>query len=128
MMASISIVLQVLLALVFLLVGGLKIAGVKRMVTNYIEHYHYPRWFLPVTGIVEWLGAIGMLVGIWYPVLAALAGVWLGITMLAAAWTHLFRAHDSLASTMPALVLCLLAIIVGVLNWSALTHLLIAVP
>lgn len=118
-MMIVSIVLQVLIALAFLVFGGGKIARVKMHVENFQNHYHYPLWFLTLTGLIEVLGALGMIAGIWYPVIAVLAGVWLGCTMLVGIWTHLFRAHQPLNSAVPALVLCLLSVAVIVMNGSA---------
>ena len=125
-MFIVSIVIAALLAFAFLASGGMKVAGMKRYVETFEKVYRYPRWFLTVTGLVEVVGAIAMVVGIWYPVVAVLAGAWLGFTMLVGIWTHLFRAHQPFSSAIAASVLALMSIAIIIINWPALTHVLLA--
>jgi putative oxidoreductase len=112
-----AIVLQILLALMFLMAGFSKFKD-KRQVEAF-EHYGYPQWFRIVTGIVELVGAIGMIVGIWYPMVAHLAGVWLGITMLVAVITHI-RAKDPAKMVLFPAILFVLNALVALLQWHGL--------
>jgi uncharacterized membrane protein YphA (DoxX/SURF4 family) len=113
----VAIVLQVILALMFLMAGFSKFKD-KRHVEAF-EHYGYPQWFRIVTGIVELVGAIGMIVGIWYPVVAPLAGLWLGITMLVAAITHI-RVKDPAKMLLFPVILLVFNALVVLLQWHAL--------
>jgi uncharacterized membrane protein YphA (DoxX/SURF4 family) len=82
-MQILAIILQVLLGLAFLGAGGQKLAASEEMVNDF-ERFGYPRWFLYATGAVEITGAIGMLAGIFVPLVGALAGMWLAAVMLGA--------------------------------------------
>lgn len=86
-------IVQVLLALVFIMAGGTKLMGLEMHVTNF-KDWGYPSWFRIFTGLWEVLGSIALVWGIWSHKVAAPAGVWLMIVMAGATYTHLFRAHD----------------------------------
>ena len=89
--------------------------GAKQQVEGF-NHYGYPQWFRIVTGIVEVIGGAAVIIGIWYPVIATLAGLWLGITMLGALFTHI-RVKDPGKIAAPSIILLILAVAVAVLNW-----------
>src|SRR2546426_12695351 len=92
-----ALILQGLLAAAFLAAGGAKLAGVPMMVQIF-DRIGMGQWFRIVTGLVEVIGAVALVV----PGLAALGAAWLGATMFFAVLTHLFILHSS---AMPALVL-----------------------
>lgn len=114
-MQILAIILQVLLGLAFLGAGGQKLAASEEMVNDF-ERFGYPRWFLYITGAVEITGAIGMLAGVFLPVVGALAGLWLAAVMLGALFTHL-RTKDSASKMVPALVLLVLVLAVSTINF-----------
>jgi putative oxidoreductase len=93
--------LQVILAAAFLAAGVAKLAGVPFMVDLFAQ-IGIGQWFRVVTGVVEVIGAVALLI----PGLASVGGLWLGFTMVGAVATHLFVLHTS---PVPAIVL-------GVLN------------
>ncbi len=99
--------MQVLLGLAFLGAGGSKLAGVDQMVDEF-DRYRYPQWFRIVTGLVEVSGALGMLAGIFRPVVAPFAGLLLAATMAGALATHL-RIKDPVAKMAPPTVLLILS-------------------
>ncbi|MBB2961951.1 DoxX family protein [Methylobacterium sp. R2-1] len=68
--------LQVLLAVVFLVAGGAKLAGVPMMVEVY-DLIGVGQWFRIVTGLVEVCGAGALLI----PGYAGLAALWLSCTI-----------------------------------------------
>lgn len=117
-MTILSIVLQCLLILVFLLAGGSKIAGAKVQVEAF-NHLGLPQWFRVVTGLVQYIGVAGLIIGFWYPWAVALAGIWLGITMLLGAMAH-FKVKDPAAKAMPAMVLAVIAIVLVFINANAI--------
>lgn len=119
-MAIVAIILEILLALAFLMAGGSKLASAQRMRENF-KRWGYPQWFRSVTGLVEVIGAAGMIVGIFIPAIGALAGIWLGITMLGALFTHV-RVNDTAPQFASPAVLLVLSLAVIVLRWVALMH------
>jgi putative oxidoreductase len=78
-------VLQILAAAAFLAAGSFKLAG-NAMMVQVFDQIGIGQWFRYVTGTVEIVGAIALLV----PFTAAFGGVLLAITMLCAVGTHLF--------------------------------------
>lgn len=112
-MEVLTIVLQVILGLVFIGAGGSKLAGAQQMVEMF-EHFKYPRWFMYFTGVVEVTGALGVLAGIFVPVLALLGGLLLAATMTGALITHV-RVKDPVSMMVPPAILLALAIAVIVL-------------
>jgi putative oxidoreductase len=97
-------IIQGLLAAAFLAAGGAKLAGVAMMVQIF-DQIGMGQWFRIVTGLVEAIGAVALVV----PGFAALGAAWLGATMFFAVLTHLFILHSS---AMPALILLTLNVLV----------------
>ena len=116
------IVAQVVLGLLFFLIGSMSIAGMKPLVENF-RHFGYPQWFRVMTGSLEALGGAGLLVGIWIPVLAELASAGLALVMLGAVFTHV-RVRDPLKKATPAIVLGALASLVVISYWPTFIPLL----
>jgi putative oxidoreductase len=116
----VAIVLEALLGLTFLMGGVGKLQGPKSVVENF-KKWGLPQWFRVVTGLVELVGAIAMILGIWEPSWAAAAGLWLGITMFGAILVHV-RIKDSLKLTFPAIILCILPLIVFFIQQAELSN------
>ena len=108
-----SIILQVILGLGFLLFGFMKF-GAKQQVEAF-KHFGYSQAFRAFTGIIEVIGAAGMIVGIWYPTIATLAGLLLGVIMLGALITHI-RVKDPGKNMGMAIILLILSIVVAALE------------
>jgi putative oxidoreductase len=89
--------LRILAGAAFLAAGSAKLAGAPMMVAIF-DHVGLGQWFRLVTGLVEIVGAIALLV----PATAAFGGVLLAVTMVFAVATHLFVIGGSLV---PAIVL-----------------------
>ena len=98
-------ILQGLLALTFLAAASAKLAGAP-MLVDIFEQIGLGQWFRIVTAVVELLGVLALLV----PGYAALGALWLGITMVCAALTHVFILHNS-----PGGPIVLLVLIAGLL-------------
>jgi uncharacterized membrane protein YphA (DoxX/SURF4 family) len=89
---------QVALALMFLMAGGSKLAGVPAMVSLF-DAIGLGQWFRYVTGVIEVTSGIALLIPS-----AAIFGAWLLIpTMLGAVVTNVFIVHAS--PVMPLLLL-----------------------
>jgi putative oxidoreductase len=116
----VAIVLEALLGLLFLMSGVGKMIGPKMIVENF-KKWRLPQWFRVVTGLVEVVGAIAMIIGIWEPSWAAAAGLWLGITMFGAILVHI-RIKDPFKLTFPAILLCILPLIVFFIQQAELSN------
>ncbi|BCB38182.1 hypothetical protein BCJMU51_3078 [Bacillus cereus] len=100
-------IVKVVLFLFFLMTGTKIISG--KMAEEF-KRFGFPSFFNFLTGAFEIVGAIGMLIGIWVPIVALLAGLLLGGTMLAAALTLIVLARDPFKKAIPALVLFVLSL------------------
>jgi len=89
--------LKALLAAVFLAAGGAKLAGVPMMVESF-EHLGLGQWFRSVTGALEVIGAVVILL----PAFAAFGGALLAAIMVGATLAHLFAIPGP---ALPAIVL-----------------------
>jgi hypothetical protein len=78
-----------------------------------------PQEFRLVVGIVEVLGAAGILLGVMLTWIAPVAAVALGCVMLGAMLTQ-GRRHDDAQRLVPPAVLLIVAAIIVALRWSAL--------
>lgn len=96
--------LKGLLAAAFLSAGGAKLYGAPMMVENF-QHIGFGQWFRYLTGTLEVIGAIVILM----PSLAAFGGVLLSWIMVVAIATHLLLIGGS---AVPAIVLLALSAIV----------------
>lgn len=108
-MSIVAIILQVILGLGFFMFGLMKFTS-KQMVEGF-NHFGLPQWFRIVTGVFEWIGALGMIAGIWFQQIAFISGIWLAIIMFFAIITHIRAKDPLLQNMMPALLLILSAFI-----------------
>ncbi|CAJ1315092.1 DoxX-like protein [Paenibacillus nuruki] len=90
---------------------GFNIASGK--MAEEFKRFGFPSFFNILTGSFEIIGAIGMIIGIWVPVVALLAGFILGGTMLVAAFTLIVIAKDALAKAIPSIVLSLISLFIA---------------
>jgi uncharacterized membrane protein YphA (DoxX/SURF4 family) len=97
--------LTAILAVFFLLAGGLKLRGTPSQVDNF-AHWGYAAWFLYVVGGIEAVGAVGLLI----PRVAAFSVLLLGFTMLGASLTHLVH-HEMKAVPIPLVIIGLLTVV-----------------
>jgi uncharacterized membrane protein YphA (DoxX/SURF4 family) len=107
-MYIIFVILQSFLLVSMAFAGGSKLAGAKNFVEMF-ESIELPQWFRVVTGLVQLAGAAGLVIGYWYPAVAAWAGIWIGITMLVACLSH-FRVKHPVGGALPAFVITLIAV------------------
>jgi len=122
-MSILIIIVQVVLGLLFVLIGSMTVAGMKMFVENF-RRFGYPQWFRIVTGSLEVLGGIGLLIGIWLPWLAELASAGLTLVMLGAFLTEL-RTREPLQKMVLPIVLGALAIVVAASYWPTFLHLIV---
>ncbi|QOL13465.1 DoxX family protein [Dickeya dianthicola] len=104
----VSWILRILAAAAFLAAGGAKLAGVPMMV-GIFDAIGIGQWFRVVTGLVEVVGGIAILV----PATAAFGGLLLAATMFFAVLTHIFVIGGN---PVPAIVLLLVTATVAWLH------------
>lgn len=117
-MGVFSIVLQSLLILYYLFSGSAKVIGAKYW-DDIFNTLKLPQWFRIVTGFVQLIGAIVLIVGFWIEGAIAWAGIWLGITMLLAVLAHI-RVKDQFGKTMTPVVFLVLIIILTMIHSDSL--------
>lgn len=100
-------VLAALIALACILTGAPKVVGAAVMRTR-AEHVRVPFAFYRVIGVLELLAAAGVIVGMWFPLLAALAAGGLVLLMIGAVGAHA-RVGDRVAGMLPAIVVGVVA-------------------
>lgn len=118
-MDILTILLQSLLALMFLMAAFGKITGSKMHVEGF-EKWRLPQWFRIVTGIVELVGAAALIVGYWDASWVAAGALLLGITGIGGIITHL-RVKDSFKDTFMILLLAVIAIVLFFIHMSDLS-------
>ncbi|MDR6550201.1 DoxX family protein [Paenibacillus qinlingensis] len=118
-MGILSIILQALLGLGFLMFGFMKF-GSKQMVDEF-RRYGYSGGFRVFTGLVEVIAAAIIIWGIWNDTLAAWGAALVVVTMLGAILTHM-KVKDAANKMMMPILLLILGIIVLVINFGALTN------
>ncbi|MCQ6564062.1 DoxX family protein [Paenibacillus mendelii] len=119
-MNIIFVILQSFLLVSMAFGGGSKLAGAKNFVEMF-ESIKLPQWFRVVTGLVQLAGAVGLVIGYWYPAIAAWAGIWIGITMLVACFSH-FRVKHPVGSAIPAFVITLIAATLVIVHAYGIPH------
>src|SRR5690625_8021743 len=96
----ISFVLQGIIGVLFLIAGIQKISGHEQRVDMF-KNLKLPQWFRVVTGWVQLVGVVGLIIGFWLPWVAVIAGLWFAVTMLVAVLAHI-RVKDPFSESMPA--------------------------
>lgn len=117
------IIIQVVLGLLFVGIGSMTVAGRKMFVENF-RRFGYPQWFRIVTGSLEVLGGLGLLIGIWLPWLAAFASAGLTLVMLGAVFTQV-RTRESWQKIVFPLVVGALVVVVAASYWPTFLHLVV---
>lgn len=107
-MTIVVILVQMVLGVFFTPEGIVKWTRIGPSTARFV-HFRYPRWFKYFTGVWEVLAGVGLLVGLWVPLLAALAALLLSVEMLVAIYSHLVRGKDALSEILPAAIFLLLA-------------------
>ena len=116
-MKYIRFVLQAGLGLYFTWLGVLQLVGPPPGLQADFIRWGYALWFITIVGAVEFLGGVGLLVGLRLSWVGAMAGLWLGATMLGAILTH-FNSQDG-GWPLPLILLVLCLTIVWT-HWAAL--------
>ena len=117
-MANLAIILQLLLGVAFLIIGGMKLAGAPRVKENFRHLKLSPKVRL-IAGVVEVVGAVGLLAGVVSLESSIVACALLILTMIGAFFSHL-RVKDPLLKVLPSLVMLALMLAIIALRWPIL--------
>jgi len=99
-------ILTLALVGIFLVFGGGKLIDPVKWADKFTG-WGYPEWFVIVAGLLEFLGAIGLLI----PLLRGPAGLALALFMVGAVSTHL--AYDEIGMTFVAIAIMVACAVVG---------------
>jgi putative oxidoreductase len=114
-MGVLSIILQALLGLGFLMFGFMKF-GSKQMVDEFMGIQKVLGY---LGGLAEVIAAVLVISGIWNDKLAAWGGLFIVGTMLGAIFTHI-KVKDPVNKMMMPIVLLILGLIVLIINFGSL--------
>jgi len=117
------IIVQVLLALAFLMAGSQKLVGAKRSVENR-DQLRVAPWFWTLTGVIEVLAALFLVIGIWVHVLALVGAALLAATMVGAFFTNMLR-QVPFSHAASNIVLFALAAFVIAVHWPDLAGIIL---
>ena len=109
----------IILAALLGLIATFSAAGKLSMRENVVEmlnHVGLNERQIRLLGTVEILGALGLLVGIWIPLLGQLAALGFVVYFAGAVISHI-RVRDSIKDMAPAILLTVISIIVTVLQF-----------
>ncbi|AWE07214.1 DoxX family protein [Lysinibacillus sp. 2017] len=107
-MTVLAMVLQGILALMFIMAGFGKVSGSKMHIEGFTK-WGYPQWFRVVTGLIELIAAALLIVGFWNET-AAIIGVAILVAVgIGGVITHI-RIKDTMKDTALILVLGILAL------------------
>ncbi|WNV91768.1 DoxX family protein [Umezawaea sp. Da 62-37] len=102
-----TLVLSALLAVVFVGAGTAKVLQ-RPVMVEAAEAHGFGKDSYRVIGLLEYAGAAGLLIGLWFAPLGIAAGVGLVLLMAGAVVVHV-RFKEKAAATAPSVVLALLA-------------------
>ena len=94
--------------------------GKLSMMENVVEmlnHVGLNERQIRLHGTIEILGALGLLVGIWVPILGSLAALGFVFYFMGAVIAHI-RVRDSIKDMGPAILLTVISVVVAVLEFS----------
>lgn len=113
-----TVILSVLLGIGFALASLPKVSAADNMVAE-LARLGVSTGLVRLIGALEFLGAAGLVIGLWIGPLGIAAAAGLVLLMAGAVISHL-KAHDSAKKTVPSLVLLLLSAAALVLRAASL--------
>ncbi|SOC31381.1 DoxX family protein [Brochothrix thermosphacta] len=112
-MVIFQMILQVILALIFLMSGAGKVKGGTEYEKGF-EAYGLPAWFVRVTGIVEILIVILLILGFWFPITLLIGAVLTICVAIGGTLAHI-RAKDDFFKMLPIIFVGIFAIIIVII-------------
>lgn len=108
-MTIIAWILQGLLGAMFLMAGTGKVLG-SNMHKEAFAKWGYPQWFRVVTGLVEVVAAVLLIVGYWYEIVALIGASMLVAIGIGGVITHI-RVKDAYKDSAMIAILGVLALV-----------------
>ncbi len=108
----------IIIAVILGLAATVSAMGKLRKMPQVVDQMHHvgvKDSQIPILAILELLGAAGLLVGIWVPILGVLAALGLTLYFIAAVIAHV-RAKDAMKDAAPALGLAVVSLVVLLLE------------
>ena len=90
--------------------------GKAKTLREEFEVYGLPLWFMYIVGILKIAAAIGLILGIWMPVLVPIAAGGLIVLMLGAITMHI-KVRDKVTTYLPALFMFVLSTTIFILSY-----------
>lgn len=91
-------------------------------ITKARDALHYPRWWWVLAGFMATIGAIGLFVGLFIPVVGVIGALWMAAYFVVATISHLVR-KDMASLGVPIVFLAVFVALV-VLRWTDATPIL----
>ncbi len=99
---------------------GIFRGGQAKTMAEEFEHYGLPVWFRNLIRVSKLsLGAM-MILGVWQPLVAVIAGIGLAFLMAGAVSMHL-KVRDPLYKALPSSTFLVLSVLVAYFQWSRMT-------
>ena len=93
--------------------------GQAKTMAEEFEHYGLPVWFRNFIRVSKLSAGAMMIVGIWVPLVAVIAGSGLGVLMAGAVVMHL-KVRDPLYKALPSSTFLVLSVLVAYFQWNAM--------
>jgi putative oxidoreductase len=85
------------------------------------DKWRLPQWFRMVTGLVEILGAVALIIGFWEPSWVAVGALWFGIISLGGILTHV-RIKDTFKNTFMIIILFIISVALFIIKIDELAN------
>lgn len=113
-MHVVSLVLQTLLTLMFLMAGFGKMTGSKTSIEEF-KTLRLPQWIRVVTGVVEFVSAAALIIGYWYASWTVVGALLIVIFSICGTMA-MVRVKEPFKNMIVILVIAVLAIILFLIN------------
>lgn len=118
-MHIVSITFQTLLALMFLFASFGKLTGAQTPIEEF-EKLRLPQWFRVVTGMIELISAVALIIGYWDASWVAVGALLIAITAIGGVLAQI-RIKDHFKNMIMIILMAILAITVFLINVSYLS-------
>ena len=114
-MTVLTIILQSLLALIFVLTGLGKVAGAKVQKESF-DNLKLPQWFRVITGLLQLVAAACLIAGYWNTGWLQAGAIILSVIGIGGVLSHV-RVKDSFKNMLPIVVLAVIAIVLAIISF-----------
>ncbi|MFJ5766469.1 DoxX family protein [Lysinibacillus sp. NPDC093210] len=119
-MNIVSIILQTLLTLMFLMASFGKLRGAKTPIEEF-NKLRLPQWFRVITGVIEFISAVALIIGYWDASWLAIGALLIACTAICGVLAQI-RIRDSFKNMLMIIVIGVMAIFLFINNMPALLN------